>query len=207
MIMTTVDDKLKLFAKIVFEKVEKESAEKVADSTKNHDQLLEIEKQNIMKEADNLIRQTKKKAEDKRKQIISKANIERQHTLLKKRKEIFDRTVEDIKGLAVSFTGQNDYLAFLEKCIKNALSQMDAKNADVLVTKLDAGRYHNEISVFLGKYKKQDMTVNIHETDEEILGGCILEDIHKTIRIDCSMASIIDDNKVLIGNMLMDNLQ
>lgn len=205
--MTTVDDKLKLFAKIIFEKVEKESQEKVADFTKSHDRLLEMEKQNIIKEADNLIKQTKKKAEDKRRQIISRANIERQHTLLKKRKEIFDRTVEDIRELAVSFTAQRDYLVFLEKCVKNGLMNMDARYANVLFTKPDAARYRKEISEFLNKYKKPDMTVSIQETDEEIIGGCIFEDAEKTMRIDCSMASIIDDNKVLIGNMLMDNLQ
>lgn len=205
--MTTVEDKLKLFAKIVFEKVEKESEQKVEEFSKNQDQLLESEKRNIIKESENLIKQTKKKAEDKRRQIISKANIDRQHALLKKRKEIFDRAIDDIRNLALLFTNQPEYAAFLEKCISNGLSKIEDLELEILLKTSDIENYGNTIKELLDKYKKPGMTVRIIGTEEDILGGCIFVNSCKTLRVDCSMASVIEDNRGLIGRTLMDNLQ
>lgn len=205
--MTTVDDKLKLFAKIIFENVERESERKITESAKSQEMALEAERQKIMKESEDLLKQAQRKAEDRKRQIISKANIDKQHTLLKKRKEILDRTIEDIKGLAVAFTSREEYLPFLERCIESGLSRLEAREAVALFCKHDMEMYGEAVKSFINKYKKPDVSIAIQETNEEILGGCIYEDAGETIRIDCSIASIIEDNKGLIGNMLMDNLQ
>lgn len=205
--MTTIDDKLKLFAKIVFEKVEKESEQKVMDFTKEQDQLLEAEKRNIVKESENLIKQTKKKADDKKRQILSKANIEKQHTLLKKRKEIFDRILDDIRELALAFRGEKEYLIFLEKCISSGILKLQTQDALCLVSRYDIDNYGGLINDMIEKHSKPGITITVDSIEEEILGGCIFEDKEKTMRIDCSMDSVIEDNKGLIGSILMDNLQ
>lgn len=205
--MTTVEDKLKVFAKIIFEKVEKDSEEKVEKFTKCHDLMLEQEKKNILKESENMIKQARKKAELKKNEIISKANTDRQHMLLQKRKELFDRMVEYIRNYAVDFTKQPEYLLHLEKCISNGISQIDGDDIMLFFKHNDIEQYGESINEFVCKYKKPGMTISVEETNRDILGGCICEDKSRTMRIDCSMASAIDDNKGLIGKVLMDNLQ
>lgn len=205
--MTTIDDKLKLFAKVVFEKAEKDSQQKVIDATKKYDRYLEEEKVNILKESEMTVRQMKKKAESKREQIISKANIERQHMLLKKKKELFDRTVEDIKGLAKSFRSSEQYLTFLEKSIEKGLSKINSMDIVMFFDKEDLKDRMDSIRDMADRYKKPGMVVEIAESDRDIVGGCIMEDRERTIRVDCSFSSIIDDNRILIGKMLMDNLE
>ena len=205
--VTTIDDKLELFAKIVFEKTEKDSEQKIAEFTKVHDDLLEKEKQNIIKQTEILVSQMRKKAEFKRNQIISKANIEKQHMVLKKRKELFDRTVNDIRKIGLDFAKQPNYLNFLEKSINNGLSQMEAQEVAAYFKNDDINNLGDRIIEFIEKYKKPYMKIAVIKTDRDILGGCIFEDIDKTLRIDCSIASLIDDNKKLIGKILMDNLQ
>lgn len=205
--MTTIDDKLKLFARIVFEKVEKDSELKVEEFTKEQDELLESEKKNIIKESENLIKQTRKKAEDKKRQILSKANIEKQHTLLKKRKELFDRAVEDIKGLALEFRSRKEYVPFLENSIMNGILKLQTDDVLCLVSSYDFQNYGPLINEMIQKYNKPGISITVLPTEEEILGGCIFEDKLKTVRIDCSMASVIEENKGLIGSILMDNLQ
>lgn len=205
--MATVDDKLKAFAKIVFEKVETESEKKVSEFVKNQEQILETEKQNVIRESENLLKKTRKKAEERRRQIISKANIERQHTLLKKRKEIFDSIVDDIKSMAVSFTDTPEYMPFLEKSISSGFSRFEGQSAAGLFSAHDIAKYGEFIKEMTQKYKRTGMSVTIEEIQEEILGGCVFENVEKTMRIDCSMASILEENKGLIGSMLMDNLQ
>lgn len=207
MCVTTVEDKLKLFAKIIFEKLESDSEQKVAEFTKTHDQMLEQEKKNILKESENLIKQSRKKAESKKKQIISKANIDRQHALLKKRKELFDKLLENLRAMASDYTTQPEYVSFLEKTISNSLSRIDADEVVIQFKQQDIERYGDKINGFIDKYKSKNTHVRVEQTHNEILGGCVCEDKDKTLRIDCSMASIIDENRALIGKMLMDNLQ
>ncbi|KPU46250.1 V-type proton ATPase subunit E [Oxobacter pfennigii] len=204
--MTTVEDKLKLFAKIIFEKVEKESALRVTESTKEYDLKLEQEKQNILKESDMLITQLKKRAETKKNQIISKANIEMQHELLKKRKELYDRVVEDIKILADKFTKSAEYPDFLEKSIKNCLSQIDAEEITIVFSQYDLENNMDLINKAVKRYKNLGMTAVIEATNKAIIGGCICEDRSRTKRVDCSMLSIIEDNRTVIGKALVDNL-
>jgi len=205
--VTTVEDKLKLFAKIIFEKVEKDSEEKIIEFTKSHDEILEKEKENVLKESESMIKQMRKKAESKRQQIISKANIDKQHALLKKRKELFDRAVDDIRNIASDFTNSPEYLSYLEKSIESSLSKIDTTQIVIYIKSNDMGAYNKKIQYFIDKYKKAGVSVMIEEAKKGILGGCICEDENKTMRVDCSMASAIEDNKGLIGKVLMDNLQ
>lgn len=204
--MTTIDDKLKLFTKVVFEKVEKDSQQKVMNATSNYDRFLEQEKRNILMESENMIKQMKRKAESKKEQIISKANIDRQHALLKKRKELFDRTVEDIKDMAERYTLQPEYIGFLEKCIKNCLLRINAPDVVMMFIPKDIERHGDKIKSMIDKYKMPDMNVSVMPADGKILGGCICEDMDRTIRVNCSMLSIIDDNRAVIGKMLVDNI-
>lgn len=205
--MTTIDDKLKLFAKIVFEKIEKDSEEKVSEFSISQDRLLETEKNKIFEESKNLIEDSRKKALDMKKQIISKVNIEAQHTVLKKRKEIYDRTVEDIKALTVSFTESPEYIPFLEKSINMGLSRFKGGEVNAFFRAYDVQKYGNEINQSISRFKMPNTVIYIKETHEEILGGCIFENIDSTMRADCSMAAVLDDNKKMIGKLLMDNLQ
>jgi V/A-type H+-transporting ATPase subunit E len=205
--VTTIDDKLKVFAKIVFEKVEKDSEQKIADFTKEHEKLIENEKENVLRQSESMVRQMKRKAEAKRNQIISKANIDGQHVLLKKRKEILDRTIENIKRLAEEFTGKTGYLCYLERCISGVLSNIDSDDVIIFLKPHDVESYSGAVREYIEKYKRPDMKVCIGETEKDILGGCICEDGEKTMRIDCTMAYMIESNRELIGRVLMDNLQ
>lgn len=205
--LTTVDDKIKLFAKVVFEKVQKESDLKVIRFTAENDKYLEEEKDRIMKESQAAINQAKKKAETKKNEIISKANMEGQHELLRKRKELYDQAVDDIRKMAESYTLKPEYAGYLEGCIREGLSRIDARDIVIYLKPEDILNFGNKINEMADRYKTEGSVVSIKETTMDILGGCILEDGAGTMRVDCSMSSAIDENRSLIGKELMDNLQ
>lgn len=204
--MTTVDDKLKLFAKIIFEKIEKDSEYKTSELEKTYNEFLENERQNLLKQSEIMVNQTRKKAESKRDQIISKANIDKQHILLRKRKELFDRTVNDVRRLGLEFTKQPEYMDFLKKLIHNGLLGLDFDEVLIYFKPDDHKAYGDRMNEFIEQVKKPQMKVSILETEKDILGGCILENMDQTMRIDCSISSLIEDNKKLIGKILIDNL-
>ena len=203
--MTSVDDKLKLFTKIVFEKVEKDSEEEIKKVTQESGEKLESEKQKLLKEAEDTIKQTKK-AENKKQQIISKANMDRQHEILKKKKEVYDRTVQDIKGLAREYTDSTEYVNYLENTIKLGLGKIESQNINAYFMRRDIEKYNNNINEYINKHKKDNANISILESKEDFIGGSVFVDSDETIRVDCSMNSVIEDSRGLIGKTLMDNL-
>lgn len=205
--MTTVEDKVKLFARIILEKVESSSEQRVVEFAAHSNRELEQEKRIVLKESENMINQMKRRAEAKKRQIMSKAQIDSQHALLKKRQDLFELLVSDIRKMAEDFIMQPSYTGFLEKSIKNALMQIEASQIMLLFRGQDILRFKDEINRAVDKYKKSGAKVKIEETDRDIIGGCICEDSDRTMRVDCSMASLIDDNRGLIGKVLVDNLQ
>lgn len=205
--MTTIDDKLKLFAKVVFNKVEEDTKKELMEASENYDRYLEEHKASILKESDNMVKQMQKKGELKKEQIISKAEIDRQHMLLKKQKDLFDRTMKDINDLACKFTMQPDYLKVLEKSICTGLGKINSQDIVAKFTSHDIENYGSAIKEMIDKYKQPGMSVEICEANKDIIGGCVIEDKARTLRADCSIASLIEENRILIGKTLMDNLE
>lgn len=202
--MTTIDDKLKLFTKIVIDKVQQESENKIIYFTEESDKVLLEEKHKIEEQAGIIIKQSKKKAEAKKSQIISKANMERQHTILKKKQQIFDTVISELKNRALAFTDEKEYYNYLNDSIRKAIYKINTSNINIYIKKKDIDRFLEQIKSSLASLELQ---YNIKEASDDILGGCIIENQSKTIRVDASMLSIIEENKELIGRELVDNLQ
>lgn len=205
--MATIDDKLKLFTKVVLEKVQKDSEQRINKFTGEHDKYLKDAKEKITKESEEIKNQTKKKAEAKKNLVISRANIDGQRELLEKKKELFDHTIMDIRKMAEDYTSKPEYADYLEKCIKNGLSRFDTKNIIVYLKPSDISNLRDKINKAINKYKAAGMVVTLKETTMDIIGGCVLESSEGTMRVDCSMSSVIEGNRGLIGRELIDNLQ
>lgn len=205
--MATVEGKLKLFARVVFEKVQKDSDEKVIRFTTEYDKYLTEEKEKILKESQAMVEQARKKAEAKKYEIIAKANTGAQHELLKKRKEIFDQVVDDLRNMAENYTSRPEYAGYLEKCIRDGLSRLNTKDVVIYLKPRDISNFGNKINEIINKYKAADTVVSVKETSSDILGGCVLENGEGTMRVDSTMASVLEENRGLIGRELLDNLQ
>lgn len=207
MILTiTVNDKLKAFSEKIIIKVREESDKKLQEYTKRNIELLEKEKEKTLKESETMVEDAKRNAESERQQIISKAGIDREHSILKKKKDIFERVLEDIKRKSVEYTSRKEYLAFVEVSIKRCLSSISSDEAILLFKPDDLYRYSNEIEKIIENTVNENIKIEVEKTEEDILGGCICKNGRNTYRVDCSMRAVINDNFELIGKMLMDNL-
>jgi len=203
----TVESKLKSFSENIIKRVQEDSEKRLREFSIKNNELLEKEKEQVLKEAEAIIERMKTKAQSEKQQIISKAYIEKEYAILQKKKEIFQRVIKDIKNMAEEFTLRPEYVDFLESCIDNGLSQIKGKEANIFFKPQDIERYRENICSFINK--KYDSIINTHilPTDEDIIGGCIVQNSENTIRIDCSITSLIIDNQEFIGRTLMDGLQ
>lgn len=205
--MTTVDDKLKLFTRIVLEKVQKDSEQKVLDFKSSRDMNLEEQRKNTLKASESIISQAKKRAELKKNQIVTKAGTDGQREILKCRKEIFDRTVGDLKTMAEEYTAKPEYAGYLEKCIGTVLSKIDSGEVYLFLTERDMDNYRDKIEESVNRHKRPDIKVKVRKAPGNIIGGCFGEDKDSTLRIDCSMLTAIEDSREVIGKELSDNLR
>jgi vacuolar-type H+-ATPase subunit E/Vma4 len=204
--MTTIHDKLKVFADEIISKAEKDSVKEMSETTAKNSTLMEQERANALKEADSIVNDMKKRAEAERAQIIAKADIDRQHAFLVRKKYIFDRVMEDIYSMAEDFTSEAGYAVFLENSLKEALSRIKGEEVNIFLKSEDIEKYRPMIMETVNKYTAGGMAAAVKKTDMNILGGCICENAQSTRRIDCTLIALIDESKALVGRMLYDNL-
>lgn len=205
--MITVENKLKSFSESIIKRVQEDSEQKLGAFSENNHEQLEKERVNVLREAEAIIEQIKVKAETEKQQIISKANIEREYTLLMKKKDIFERIVKEIKGMAHEFAASPRYGGFLESCIDKGLSRIKGREATLLFKSSDIEGHRNRIAGFINRKYAGTIDIHIAAADEDIIGGCIVQNKENTLRIDCSLSRLISDNEELIGKSLMDSLQ
>lgn len=201
----TVDDKLKRFSESIIKKVQEESDKKIRESVSKIESSMDKEKQKVQREAEILVEDAKKRAQAEKHQIISRAEIDRDYALLYKRKEILDRVLEDIRRMAADYTVKPEYESLLKSAIKRGLSGFKDANVIIYFKPDDLSRYEGSIRELLNN-QFGERNISIQNTDPEILGGCICENEEKTMRVDCTLRALIDENKELIGKLLYGDL-
>jgi vacuolar-type H+-ATPase subunit E/Vma4 len=202
----TVEEKLKAFSKSILEKVQNESEHRLSKFIGQNEELIERERQQALKESKEIIEKARVNAESQKQQIISKARMDMKQTILRKKNEIYEKVISDIRSKAVEFTSRPEYIGLLEKFIDTGISRLNSGDIIVLIKPQDIQRYGDQLSKFALKYQSSGINVSIDKADDSILGGCICRTMDGTLRTDCSMASAIDENRELIGSILMDNL-
>lgn len=205
--MITVNDKLKSFSEKIIERVQQECDKRIREFSKRNNALLEDEHQKALSEAQAIINATRARGEAERQQIIARAEMERDHIVLIKRNEIFTRALEDIKKKCCQYVKSPDYPAFLEICIKTALSAIGSDDVLLEFTSQDMEKHGSHIKAIINKYKKENTKISISEANPHIIGGCLCISGSKTFRIDNTLRSLIDNNLELIGKMLMESLE
>jgi vacuolar-type H+-ATPase subunit E/Vma4 len=203
--MITVEDKLNTFSKGIIDKVKKEAEQKLGEAREKSESLFDAEKRKAEKEVFEILEQAKKQAESEKNRIISKALMDKDRAVLIKQKELFERFLDYLGKLAREYTQSSEYLDFLEKCIRNGLASIDSAEGTVLITPGDEKEYGDRIRLLMENMPehKNFKTGNVNE---DIIGGCIIENGVMSVRTDCSLAALIDDCKESIGRQMMNNI-
>ncbi|HPT79190.1 MAG TPA: V-type ATP synthase subunit E family protein [Candidatus Atribacteria bacterium] len=204
--MITIEDKLNLFAGIVLDKAEKESAEKVDKAFRSIDEKMAAEKQSIDEECALIIEESAIKAQAEYTRIISKAKQESKQKLLAKRNELLERTIADLRVLADTFAGTGAYAAFLEKSIYQAAGSMKGeKELRLYFTSRDLKAHQDLIRRCLGS-AVPDAAYTLLEADDGILGGCICVNGKGTRKAEHTLASLLEDGREIIGQTVTEYL-
>jgi vacuolar-type H+-ATPase subunit E/Vma4 len=200
--MITIEEKLKLFTKIVYDKVDKENQKIVENFNNEYGNIIEEKKKEFTKEVNELSLQSKKNIEKEKLHIISKARIEEKRIIMERKVEIYEETIQALFEYAKCFTETEEYKNNFFRDFKNAFIDMkECSNMDIYLTQSDLLRFKDELLSIL-----KDKKVELYN-DDEILGGFIILDNKRNMKLDMSLLSRIQNSKDFIGQKLFEILQ
>lgn len=203
--MTTIEDKIKLFSKIVYDKVHDEIQKDFDAFEKEKEQAINEEKEKIENENKVVLQEAEKKAALKSNELVAKEKMENQQYILKLRQQFINDSMEELKKKVIKYTDDPDYKNFLLDSLESTLSRLDKGSYDLYITDKDIHNCKAEID----KKIKEFINIKcfIKQADYDMIGGVLAVSTDGKMRIDNTLTSKIEDVREYIGIKLTNEIE
>lgn len=204
--MITIEEKLNLFSKHVFEEIRGTSEEKIRKIEQHNKEQMDAHRYKIEQEKKSYAEEVIKKEKEKNdKQVSQKKGQIKKEIMLEKNK-LFNKLIEDIENKLTIFITTNKYKNYLRNIVENGLKEMSNKNnIEVKISKYDMKNNKEDIKTII--LDNGFNNINILESGEDIIGGMILFDKSNRAILDLSLLDKLEQNKEYIGKMLYEALR
>lgn len=207
--ITTIEEKIDLFTHVIFEKVEKQSKERFEHAIKGIEERFIEEKEQIERAAQQIEEGWVKKADAIYAQSLSRARKSAKQGLFQKKDELQNRTMQSLKAHAEGFVKSPEYIIFLQKAVRYTVSEF--RGEEMLHFYFTPGDLES-LKDLIQETIEDCLTATgavfmLHETKDEILGGCFCTNDQTNRRAVYTVASLLEDNADKIGEILRRNLQ
>ena len=193
--MVTIEDKLNLFSKIIYDKANEKIKNKLEAAQKEEAEAIEKEAKAINEYKERISRDLLRKCKSSYEQEVFKASYEGQQQLINLRNTMINETLDSIKDRLTEFMNSKEYEEYIFSKIATTLENIKEDNF-VTIYFNDADL--NKFKEGLNKLKSKN-NVEISPTGKDILGGYIVEDKNMRFRIDCSLDSSVEECVEKIG--------
>lgn len=200
--MTTIDDKLNLFSKIIYEKLDEERENNILEFEKKKNEKLNFEYKTITLLREEVLKDIEKKGRLKRNEIISNEKLKLKKESMLLRKQLIKEVIIEVYKKIEEFIKGPKYKDYLLGSIEEILGKVEQGSYELMLTKLDTEKYKDEVVGILKKFP--EVRVKLSYSDEDILGGILLVDECKSFVLDNTINSKIHDNRELIGGRVME---
>lgn len=201
--MTTIEDKLKLFTKIVFNEIDEQFKAQEEKIQSEIDEMMLNENEKIQNYREKTISDIEKKITVKQREKISKVKMDTQRKLLNIKEEIIREAIEEIKEGIKEYSSTEEYKGYLLKEIKNLKNEEIPESFALYLSEEDIYKFGRDIEEELQLISK---SFNIKPSRTPIIGGFILEDEDKRFRIDNSLISKVYKLKEIVGTKVIEEL-
>lgn len=202
--MTTIEDKIKFFSKIVFDKVQEEQQKDIDKFNKEKEERIKKEKEKLELKKKEAIKEINKKAQLKANELIAREKVESHQEVLKLRQKLLDETLNGLKDKLIEFTNDEGYKEVFLTIVRNTINKLDEGSYTLYLTKKDKTAYEDEVYKIIRENHK--VKINVEETDDNIIGGIFMLSDDKKIRIDNTLYSSLIDMKQFIGAKLAEKI-
>ncbi len=202
--MTTIEDKISLFSKIIYDKVNEEKEERLEAFRLDSQKRIDAEKENIDELRRNLQREVEKKSNVKANRIVAKERLGKQREILFLKDKLIQETLGEVREKLVEFVSSAEYKPYFFKMLKNTLKEINKGSYFIIILKRDYERFQIEIGDILSGYI--DGKIEIEISEEDFIGGHILKDVEGKFKIDNSIYSKLEESEEIIGIRVMEML-
>jgi len=202
--MTTIEDKMRLFSKIIHDKVNEEKKERLVAFSKEAEKKINVEKEKIQKLRLSLQRETQKKSIIKANAIVSKEKLAKQKEILSLKEKLIKDALECVRERLVEFVRSPEYKPYLISNLQKTLKAVDKGHYIIILVKRDYEKFQNEIGDIIKGYSDYNFEIKISEDD--FIGGHMLKDLEGKYKIDNSIYSALIDSTEIIGVRVMEML-
>ena len=199
--MITIDEKLELFTKIIFEKIEKENGAQIEEFERKYGNLVEERKEQFQKEAERILRNSEREIEREKTRILSRAKVEEKKLLRNTEKAMFDETIDALLEYGKGYRKTEEYRQKASSELAAVLANVESEEIEIRAHSEDILRFQELVDPLLQGKKVHWIA------DEDVIGGFILREPSLGIRYDMSIAGKILASRETIGSMLVKSLQ
>lgn len=200
--MVTIEDKIRLFAKMIYEKVDRENQAVLSRFENEIRQLMEEKKQEFTREAEEIWQKGRREIQKRVRQIISQARMDEKRMLWEKRQLCFAEMVDCLLDYAKEFVHTGEYGDLLWKELPEILSTQNKNHVlELYLTSWDLERFAAKIELTFAGYNLR------LQADDSLVGGFVLIDREQNVKIDMSFVNRIQSAKDLITEQLYGILQ
>ncbi|MBZ9636121.1 V-type ATP synthase subunit E [Clostridium sp. FP1] len=202
--MTTIEDKISLFSKIIYDKVNEEKEGRLKDFRSEAQKRINVEKEKIEELRRCLKRDVAKKSDIKANGIVAKERLKKQREMLFLKEKLIKEALENVGQKLVEFASLPEYKPYFLNILEKTLKEIDSGDYYIIILKRDYEKFKREIGVVLNNYSDRNVEIKISE--EDFIGGIILKDIDGKFKIDNSLYSKLEESKEIIGVRVMEML-
>jgi V/A-type H+-transporting ATPase subunit E len=200
--MVTVEEKLKLFSKILFDKVGKKNKSKLDECESLQKSIIDEKTGEFKKQADIMLEKCLNECDKEKVLIVSKAKMNEKKLILKTKNNLLNELLSALTDKMQSFVDTDEYKSLLfDELNKTSTALKDSSNIIIELTGKDIKRFEKTVrSTF--KNKNVDLKENNY-----LIGGFCAIDEKNDIKVDFSLESKIDLSKEYAGEQLFNLLQ
>ncbi|SHJ86756.1 ATP synthase E subunit [Geosporobacter subterraneus DSM 17957] len=206
--MITIEEKLNVFTKLVFERIQEESKVLLKEMEEKNQQIIEEQREKLKLQSEKLINDMAQKGETKKNQMIAKANMDRKIKILEKKKQLLGKLLQELQEKALAFTATSAYDDFFRKTLEEVLDQLRGEEEILLYIKEgDILRYQTVIGEIANTFGFQPGKYSLLPAEENILGGVVALSGNHRLRIDASLSALLQEHEKMVGQMLYNGLE
>lgn len=203
--MATVEEKLQTFTKLVYDNIKEEKQKEIDAFEIQGKEKVEAEKKQLEIREKEILDEVRKREELKAGEAVAKEKLDRQKKILKLKDNCVKETIAALDEKLYAFVDSGEYGTYLIKVANEIKSKLSDADYVVYMTKKDIEKHGSNIKEVFSSFKGGK--VEIHEANDEIIGGIVIEDTTGRFRVDNSLATILEDNREYIGLKVMERLE
>jgi vacuolar-type H+-ATPase subunit E/Vma4 len=206
--MITIEEKLKVFARLVIGNARQDSKEKLSEAAQENERIIEEKRVRAQETGQRIISELTQKGRVQRNKTISRALQQNKNRIMQKKQQLADRLFENIKKEAAAFTTEPAYRDFFVRCLCEAFSALrDEDSICVMAAEEDVRRFEEDI--YLEGERNGFLREQIHlaVSGEDIIGGVVAVSGKGDLRVDYSIITMLEEQKKTVARSLYDALE